>query len=553
MKVYIKLIAILFFNLCLSQTSTLSEYDIRSLLEKEQSDSTRVKLLLELSDLLDEQNIIEPKKLSLEALNILNRMPKDSFSLKNKALVYDKLGVIERKASNYNQSLEYYFKALKIKEATQDSANLGRSFHNIGMVFRFQKEYEKSKEYFSKAIKLRKKLNDNKKLATTFNMYGIILAKQGKKDSALYYYRQAKKMYTNDLDIASVNSNVAVMHSREKEYDLAIKIYLENIIIFKKNKANYKLCKALISLSQIYRKTNQSKIAFNLNEDAEKIALLNGYKEHLKSIYLQQYKIYRDNNQYKNALENYRLFRKYKDSIYNIDRAKEIAVQEINYQHEKEKIADSLQFVIEKKEIKLIADAAKNKNQFYFALLLLASAIIISVILLMKRQKNINNERLEKELLEKELLDERLKNVQFQNQKVIADKTMRLEFTKEFLVRIKNILKRSSEKPNPELQMLISELQSQTKVEKKLEILEDNYANTNLDFEKQLLDNFPVLSKSEREICSLIKLNLSLKEIMTIRNSSMASIKSARYRIRKKLNVPKDIELEIFIQKLFSN
>jgi len=467
------------------------------------------------------------------------------------ALVYDKLGVIERKASNYNQSLKYYFKALKIKEATQDSTNLGRSFHNIGMVFRFQKEYEKSKKYFSKAIKFRKKLNDNKKLATTFNMYGIILAKQGIKDSALYYYKQAKKMYDNDLDIASVNSNIAVMYSREKEYNLAEKIYLENIILFKKNKANYTLCKALISLSQIYRKTNQSKIAFNLLKDAEKIALLNGYKEHLKSIHLQQYKIYRDNNQYKNALTHYRLYRKYKDSIQNIDKSKEIAIQEVNYQHQKEKLADSLQFVNEKKEINLIANAAENKNQFYFALLLLALAIIISVFLLMKRQKSINKERLEKELLEKELLDERLKNTQFQNQKVIADKAMRLEFTTEFLNRIKNILKKSKELSNPELQLLISELQAQTKVEKKLEVLEENYGKTDLDFEKQLLDNFPELSKSEREICSLIRLNLSLKEIMTIRNTSMASIKSARYRIRKKLNIPKNIELEIYVQKLF--
>lgn len=551
MKVHFKLITILFFNLCLSQTSTLSEYDIRSLLEKEQNDSTRVKLLLELSDMIDEQNIIEPKKLSLEALNVLNRIPKNSFSLKYLALTYDKLGVIERKASNYNKSLTYYFKALKIKEEINDSINLGRSYHNIAMIFRYQKDYAKAREYFSKAILLRRKLNDKEKLATSINMYGIILAKQGKKDSALYHYNLAKKLYHQKLDKASVNTNVAVMYAREKEFDRAKKIYLENIALFKTEKVYYKLSNALLSLSRIYRKTNQPNIAFDLIEEAEEIGKFNGYKEHLKGVYLLKYKIYRDRHQYKSALDNYRLYRKYKDSIDNIDRSKEIVVQEINYKHQKEKLADSLQFANEKKELNLIADAAKNRNQFYFALLLLALAIIISTFLLMKRQKSINKERLEKELLEKELLDERLKNIQFQNQKVIADKTMRLEFTKEFLTRIKNILKRSNESPNPELKLLISELQTQTKIEKKLEILEKNYEKTDLDFEKQLLDNYPQLSKSEREICSLIRLNLSLKEIMAIRNTSMASIKSARYRIRKKLNIPKDTELEVFIQKMF--
>lgn len=534
-----------------AQTDSLSEIAIREKLKTKLTDSTRVNLLIDLSNSIDDKNIIEPKKVVLKALTILKEMPSSSFKLRTTAIIYDKLGVIERKSSNYNKALNYYFKALKIKEQTKDSTNLGRSFHNIAMVFRYQKDYVKASEYFSKAILLRKRLNNKEKLATSINMYGIILAKQGKKDSALYHYNLAKKLYTQKLDKAFVNTNIAVMHVREKEFDIAKKIYLENIALFKTEKAYYKLSNALISLSRIYRKTNEHQMAIQTINEAEIIAKPNGYKAHLKSIYFQQYKLFNDKGEHEKALATYKLYRRYRDTISNLDKSKEIALQEVNYIHQREKLSDSLKFANEKKEIELTAIAAKNKNQFYVALLILALAIIISISLLMKRQKSINKERLEKELLEKELLDERLKNVQFQNQKVIADKAMRLEFTQEFLTRIKNILKKSTEKSNPDLQILISELQSQTKVEKKLEILEENYDESEFDFEKQLLDNYPQLSKSEREICSLIRLNLSLKEIMTIRNTSMASIKSARYRIRKKLNIPKDIELEAFIQKLF--
>lgn len=552
MRYFLLLILVLFYHASLAQNDSISELEIRKALKGKLPDSLRVQYILQLSDLIAEQNIIEPRKINLEALSILNKMPSTHHNLKNKALVYDKLGVIERKSTNISKALEYYFKSLDIKEQINDSINIGRSYHNIAMVFRFQKEYGKAKQYFRKAINYRKKLNDDQKLATSINMYGVVLAKQKQLDSALYYYNLAKKLYTDKIDIAAVNDNIAVMFTRADEHEKARDIYLENMAVFKEYKANYKLSRVLINLSRIYRNIDQPNKAFDLINQAEEIAKLNGYKDHLRGVYLLKYKIYRDKHQYKNALDNYRLYRKYRDSIDNIDRSKEIAIQEINYKHQKEKLADSLQFANEKKELNLIADAAKNRNQFYFALLLLALAIIISIFLLMKRQKSINKERLEKELLEKELLDERLKNTQFQNQKVIADKAMRLEFTSEFLNRIKNILKKSKEPSNPELQLLISELQSQTKIEKKLEILEENYEKTDLDFEKQLLDNFPELSKSEREICSLIRLNLSLKEIMTIRNTSMASIKSARYRIRKKLNIPKNIELEVYIQKLFS-
>jgi len=551
MRFFLLLIFVIFHHASSAQNDSISELEIRSALKGELSDSLKVQYLLQLSDLIAEKNIIEPRKINLQTLSVLNKMPGTHHNLTNKALVYDKLGVIERKSSNISRALEYYFKSLDIKEQINDSINIGRSYHNIAMVFRFQKEYNKATQYFRKAINYRKKHNDNRTLATSLNMYGIILAKQKQTDSALYYYNLAKNLYTEKLDIALVNDNIAVMYTKAKELKKAKDIYIENIDIYRKSNANYKLSKILINLSRIYRNTNQPNIAFNLIKEAEDIAKLNGYKDHLKGIYLLMYKIYRDKQQYKNALDNYRLYRKYKDSIYNIDRSKEIAIQEVNYKHQKEKLADSLQFANEKKELNLIANAEKNKNQFYFTLLLLALAIIISAFLLMKHQKSINKERLDKEQLENELLDERLKNIQFQNQKVIADKVMRLEFTKEFLNKIKGILKKSNEPSNPKLQLLISELQAQTKIEKKLEILEENYDKTDLDFEKQLLDNFPELSKSEREICSLIRLNLSLKEIMSIRNTSMASVKSTRYRIRKKLNIPKEIELEVFIQKLF--
>ena len=64
------------------------------------------------------------------------------------------------------------------------------------------------------------------------------------------------------------------------------------------------------------------------------------------------------------------------------------------------------------------------------------------------------------------------------------------------------------------------------------------------------MELYPNLTKTEREVCALLRLNLSIKEISSIRNATTDSVKASRYRIRKKLEVPSGVELEHFIQSL---
>jgi DNA-binding CsgD family transcriptional regulator len=66
-------------------------------------------------------------------------------------------------------------------------------------------------------------------------------------------------------------------------------------------------------------------------------------------------------------------------------------------------------------------------------------------------------------------------------------------------------------------------------------------------FFKQLKDQCPELSTSELKLCALIKLNLSMKETPTILGISPESVKTARYRLRKKLQLSHEENLIDFI------
>ena len=69
-------------------------------------------------------------------------------------------------------------------------------------------------------------------------------------------------------------------------------------------------------------------------------------------------------------------------------------------------------------------------------------------------------------------------------------------------------------------------------------------------FYKKLNSKFPDLTKGERKLAAFFRLNMSSKEIASITFQSESSLKKARQRLRKKININSDTELCVFFQSL---
>ena len=70
------------------------------------------------------------------------------------------------------------------------------------------------------------------------------------------------------------------------------------------------------------------------------------------------------------------------------------------------------------------------------------------------------------------------------------------------------------------------------------------------DFYQKLLADFPKLTQNELRLCAFIKSNLSIKEIASINGLSAESVKTARKRLRRSLNLTgEDISLLEFLSK----
>ena len=85
---------------------------------------------------------------------------------------------------------------------------------------------------------------------------------------------------------------------------------------------------------------------------------------------------------------------------------------------------------------------------------------------------------------------------------------------------------------------------------KDLEQFNKQLENVNRHFIERLKNNFTNLTENELQLCILLRLRLSSKEIASITNITSKSVDMNRYRLRKKLSLNSDIDFYDYLQNL---
>jgi DNA-binding CsgD family transcriptional regulator len=213
-----------------------------------------------------------------------------------------------------------------------------------------------------------------------------------------------------------------------------------------------------------------------------------------------------------------------------------------------------VKFRTKQKEEELI-ESKENQIKLLF-LFGISSAILLLVITLINLRLKNQKQRTENEELKKEaaeLKNRQLKEELTSQQKEVAVKMMYLVKKNEFIASISKQLKainnNLSESGKKELFQVIRELENMSEDDTWNEF-EMRFKEIHEDFYTKLGQLFPNLTPNELRLCAFLKLNLSTKEISSITFQSPESIKTARYRLRKKMNLDRDANLTSFLHSL---
>lgn len=331
--------------------------------------------------------------------------------VKLRANIYKSIGYINMVTGNYKTALDVYYKSLKIAEENKDTNAIAVAFNGIGMILENQNQFEKAGVFYKKSHDYFFITNDKRNQAGTLNNIGNIYASNKDYNNASNYYLKALKLNeeTGNKVWESTNlGNLGVIEFSLHNYVKALEYFNKALII--KQETNDKFGEALLltNISNVYidlyedKKAEQYILrAFEIAKSINAIELLRDCNRALSTIYQKLNP--------KKALEHYKLFIQFSDSISNDENAQAIYQKEMQYEYEKKEAA--LKAEQEKKEA--IAQAEKSRQQL-FMLLIGAVAIAISIIALVvyrslsitKKQKEvIEQQKIIVEEKQKEILD----------------------------------------------------------------------------------------------------------------------------------------------------
>lgn len=224
--------------------------------------------------------------------------------------------------------------------------------------------------------------------------------------------------------------------------------------------------------------------------------------------------------------------------------------------------------------IKVLPPWHRSKTMFLVYLLFIVGVVYLIYYLIGQRiehnQQKVEAEKnrqmeeqkagflLEAHEKEKEIIQLRADNLQFElksKSQELANTVMNLVRKNEILTEINLDLQKSCtadslENARGRLRKLQLKIKENIEHDDDWSKFEENFDTVHDNFMKHLSERFPQLSKNEKKLCAYLRLNLVSKDIAPLLNISVRGVEISRYRLRKKMNLPRDVNLTEFLQHL---
>ncbi len=468
---------------------------------------------------------------------------------------FNTLGINYTIKSDYVNALNSYQKAINFLKKNNDPVAELNIYNNIAAIYSYFDKHVIARKFYLKSINILNKYPNSVnsryyKLCLRYINIGLTYKNKDHK-KAFEYLKEAliflKKSSINQREKIFTESLISMhegsIYLKENKLTTAKKLLLDNLVFIEEFDDAYITCEAYYFVGLLYQTLNnyaKSKLYFT-----KAIELSDLIKDiRLKSkILLNLAELAQNNNESHMAFAYLKRGMKIRDSIFGTKNSWEISQLNNNF---KTKL-DQKQLLINEKELKINSIF----NGIYYVSSLLA---LIIVFVCLYRQKY--RHRLEKKLIK--IREEEIKLKLSKTRDILKIKNKELttltlqalereESAKKINSKIIQIKNEIPKQYHSKLEKLNFTIQNNSKC--KWEEFKATFEQVNQNFYSNLKGNYPDLSPSELKLCSLLKLNLSTKDISNLMGISYDSVKMGRYRVRKKLKLSRETNLVGFISQ----
>ena len=470
--------------------------------------------------------------------------------------------------SRFDKAIEFYEKTLEIDRQRSDSAAIAISMNNIGMVYSRWGKHLQALEFYNDALNY---TSSEARKAIRLSNVGMTWCHLKEYDKALEFLNMALAIdtkYHQEVKVGIRKNEIATVLSAKGKYDEAIELNTEALAIFREKELRDSQIITLSELGDIYRKKGLIKEAESCFLESSQIAKETNSLHHLGRNYKNLYEIAEDKSDFKTAFEYFRLYSEVHDSVFSIEKHKQIARFEILYETAKKEKEN--QILIHDNELK------QKRQRLAIATIagLLLAILLISRLykikaknlrqsqLLLKQEHELARMEIDKKEVENRVLEDRIfaeKQInRLQTEKYqaeidhknaeLAGSTICLVSKNEILGEIREKLK--SKHKDETIHEVVQFINANTDIDQDWRKFKITFENVHPGFFDRLHSSFPQLSENDIRTSAYLRINLSSREIAGLMNVTLDATNKSRQRLRKKLELMPEADLTDFLKSI---
>ncbi len=239
--------------------------DLFKLLSFYESLNDTLNIAITYNDIGATYNEMTEYHLALEYFQKAIRIRNNNGSIKETATTIGNIGLTYIHLAKNKEALEYLNKALLKCKEVDYKEGIATLNGNIGMVYKNQKKYKTALKHHKIALKIYQEINSKDGIANELNNIGLINYFDGKLDDANIYFKKSatlrKEMGDNNGYLYAIN-NIAHVYKEQKRYKTSLKYLKEGLSISNKSNDKQILIMILEKMALIYSELGDYKNAY---------------------------------------------------------------------------------------------------------------------------------------------------------------------------------------------------------------------------------------------------------------------------------------------------
>ncbi len=455
-------------------------------------------------------------------------------------------GFAYRTKGFYQLSAEALYNSLRVVTALGNDNRKGYAAQNLGITLWIAEKNDEALRYMKESTNYFKTYNNERALAQSMNNIGRLYGEAGIVDSAKYYHEESLKLAikTGQEDVQLDNSvNLFKLAQSQEDYNSVRRLLNEIVSLSKSSEINKNVALAIrLTASALLdedKKADAQKAISGLNH--EEVNYENPKEK--ADAYEELATIYKALDDPKRSLGYWEESKKINDSLFTLKKAQQ--VEELNLIYETEKKDAEIQLLA--KNVELEQTKKRSLIGGLILLFLAAGSTILALVQRSRKNKQIHQQEKQLEIQKRETAE---KELEFKKKELTA-KALQLASKNEFLQKLEeqvSDLKSSVDSTVSQTSQRISRMiMMDGQEDEEWDQFTKEFSSVHSGYLDRLRGQFGSFSTSETRLISLMKMNLSSKDIANILRISADGVKKARYRLRKKMELDSDVDIQQYL------